>query len=43
VPGSKPKGCGLSFQANDLEAGIKAIEGNYIFGMQILLRKMGEE
>jgi DNA-binding GntR family transcriptional regulator len=32
-----------AFQGNDLEAGIKAIEENYVFGMQVLLRKMGEE
>jgi len=32
-----------AFQHNDLEAGIKAIEENYLYGMQILLRKMGEE
>jgi DNA-binding GntR family transcriptional regulator len=32
-----------AFQRNDLEAGIKAIEENYLFGMQVLLRKMGEE
>lgn len=32
-----------AFKRNDLEAGIKAIEENYHFGMQILLRKMGEE
>jgi DNA-binding GntR family transcriptional regulator len=32
-----------AFQRNNLEAGIKAIEENYLYGMQILLRKMGEE
>jgi DNA-binding GntR family transcriptional regulator len=32
-----------ALRRNDLEAGIKAIEENYFFGMQVLLRKMGEE
>jgi len=32
-----------AFRHNNLEAGIKAIEENYVFGMQVLLRKMGEE
>jgi DNA-binding GntR family transcriptional regulator len=32
-----------AFQHKDLEAGIQAIEENYRFGMQVLLRKMGEE
>jgi DNA-binding GntR family transcriptional regulator len=32
-----------ALQRNDVEAGIKAIEENYVFGMQVLLGKMGEE
>jgi DNA-binding GntR family transcriptional regulator len=32
-----------AFQHKNLEAGIQAIEENYRFGMQVLLRKMGEE
>jgi DNA-binding GntR family transcriptional regulator len=32
-----------AFERKDLESGIKAIEENYRFGTQILLRKMGEE
>jgi DNA-binding GntR family transcriptional regulator len=32
-----------AFERKDLEAGLKAIEENYRFGMQVLLRKMGEE
>jgi hypothetical protein len=32
-----------ALQRNDLEAGMKAIEENYVFGMQVLLGKMGEE
>ena len=32
-----------AFRKSDLEAAIAAIEENYLFGMQILLRKMGEE
>ncbi len=32
-----------AFRDDDLEAGIRAIEENYVFGMQALLRKMGEE
>ena len=32
-----------AFERNNLEAGIAAIEKNYQFGMQVLLRKMGEE
>jgi DNA-binding GntR family transcriptional regulator len=32
-----------AFQRNDLEAAVKAIEENYDFGMQVLLRKMSEE
>ena len=33
----------VAFRNNDLEAAIRAIEENYLFGMQVLLRKMGEE
>lgn len=32
-----------AFQRDDLSAALQAIEENYLFGMQILLRKMGEE
>lgn len=32
-----------AFQRDDLPAALKAIEENYLFGMQILLRRMGEE
>ena len=32
-----------AFEGNHLEAGIEAIQKNYRFGMQVLLRKMGEE
>ena len=32
-----------AFRRDDVEAALKILEENYLFGMQILLRKMGEE
>ena len=32
-----------ALRKHDIEAALKAIEANYILGMQVLLRKMGEE
>jgi len=31
-----------AFRRGDVDAGIRALEDNYLFGMQVLLRKMGE-